>query len=175
MNEFENRRNDRLIDQRGDAAPGGGEEPPIPGLGGLRQPRTPTRDLWPGIDARIRVQRIRKQRAPWLAAVGIAASLVLVLTAAVGVQSLRGSRQPLPSPRNLPIVAASDNSLLPATNRMHPETRALVKANLKIVDSAENQIRRAIAADPDGAYLKSLLTATRQQQDQLHVVLADAR
>jgi len=66
--------------------------------------------------------------------------------------------------------AAVDNSLLPATNRMHPETRALVKANLKIVDSAENQLKRAIAADPESEYLKSLLTTTRQQKEQLHVV-----
>jgi hypothetical protein len=172
MNEFEKRRNDRLIE---DAARNGGEELPIPGLGALRKSAAPGRDLWPGIDSRIRAQRIRKQRAPWMAAVGLAASTVLVLTASIGLQSLRGSHDaPLKAPPRLPVVAASDN-LLPATNRMHPETRALVKANLKIVDSAENQIRRALAADPDGAYLKSLLSATRQQQDELHVVLADAR
>ncbi len=121
-------------------------------------------------------QRIRRQRRPWLAAVGVAASLVLVLTASIGLQGLRGSHPPpLHAPAVLPQIAASDNSLLPATNRLHPETRALVKANLKIVDSAETQIRRAIAADPDGAYLKSLLTTTPQQKEQLHVVLADAR
>ncbi len=174
MNEFEKRRNDRLIE---DAARNGDEEPPIPGLGALRKSAAPGRDLWPGIDSRIRAQRIRKQRAPWVAAVGLAASTVLVLTASIGLQGLRSDYKVpeiLKAPPRLPVVAASDN-LLPATNRMHPETRALVKANLKIVDSAENQIRRALAADPDGAYLKSLLSATRQQQDELHVVLADAR
>ncbi len=168
MNEFEKR---RMQD-----AHGGDEQPPIPGLTALKKDSAPQRDLWPGIDSRIGAQRIRKQRAPWLAAVGIAASMVLVLTASIGLQSLRGSRQaPLRAPANLPLVAASDNSLLPATNRMHPETRALVKANLKIVDSAENQLKRAIAADPEGEYLKSLLTTTRQQKEQLHIVLADAR
>lgn len=168
MNEFEKR---RMQDARG-----GDEQPPVPGLTALKKDQAPQRDLWPGIDSRIRAQRVRKQRAPWLAAVGIAASLVLVLSASIGLQSLRGSRQaPLHAPSNLPVIAASDNSLLPATNRMHPETRALVKANLKIVDSAENQLKRAIAADPEGEYLKSLLTTTRQQKEQLHVVLADAR
>jgi hypothetical protein len=172
MNEFENRRNDRLIDDPRSA----GEEPPIPGLAALRKPGVPPRDLWPGIDSRIRAQRIRQRRAPWLVAVGVAASAVLVLSASIGLQGLRVEHPaPLHSATNTPIVAAASSTLLPATNHMHPETRALVKANLKIVDSAENQIRRALAADPDGAYLKSLLTATRQQQDQLHVVLADAR
>lgn len=168
MNEFENR---RLPDARDD-----GVEPPIPGLAALKRDAAPQRDLWSGIDSRIRAQRVRSQRAPWLAAVGIAASVLLVLSATVGVQSLRGDRHaPLAAPASLPQLAASDNSLLPATNRMHPETRALVKANLKIVDSAENQLKRAIAADPEGEYLKSLLSSTRQQKEQLHVVLADAR
>jgi len=156
-------------------AHGGDEEPPIPGLAGLKLEMAPQRDLWPGIDSRIGAQRIRRQRAPWLMAVGIAASLLLVLTASIGLQGLYGSHPPpLHAPAVLPQVAASDN-LLPATNRLHPETRALVKANLKIVDSAETQIRRAIAADPNGEYLKSLLTTTQQQKEQLHVVLADAR
>jgi hypothetical protein len=175
MNPFENRRNDRFIDRAVDA-PAGGEEPPIPGLAGLRKPGAPSRDLWPGIDSRIRARQLRRQRAPWLAALGIAASLLLVLSASVGLQDLRGRRAPLHAPSNWPIVAtAGDNNLLPASNRMHPETRALVKIDMKIVDGAENQIRRAIAADPDDAYLKSLLAATRQQQDRLHIVLADAR
>jgi hypothetical protein len=169
MNEFEKK---QMQDSNG-----GDEQPPIPGLAGLKRENAPQRDLWPGIDSRIQAQRIRRQRTPWLAAVGIAASLVLVLTASIGLQGLRGTRQqPLHAPSMLPVLAAaSDNSLLPVTNRMHPETRALVKANLKIVDSAENQIRRAMAADPEGAYLKSLLTTTQQQKEQLHVVLADAR
>jgi hypothetical protein len=169
MNEFEK--------QRMQDAPGGDEQPPIPGLTALKKDCAPQRDLWTGIDSRIRVQRVRQQRAPWLAAVGIAASLVLVLTASIGLQGLRGHQSSvLHAPANLPVVAsAADNSLLPATNRMHPETRALVKANLKIVDSAENQLKRAIAADPESEYLKSLLTTTRQQKEQLHVVLADAR
>jgi len=154
----------------------GGEEPPIPGLGGLKRDLAPQRDLWTGIDSRIRVQRMRRQRAPWQAAVGIAASALLVLSAVVGVQSLRKPAEPLQSPPGVGLpVASRDMPLLPATARMHPETRALVKANLKIVDSAESQLKRALAADPDGAYLKSLLDTARQQKEQLHVVLADAR
>ncbi len=154
----------------------GGEESPIPGLSGLKRDQTPQRDLWVGIDSRISAQRIRRQRAPWQAAVGIAASALLVLSAVVGVQSLRQPAEPLVSPPGVGLpIASKDMPLLPATARLHPETRALVKANLKIVDSAENQLKRALAADPDGAYLKSLLDTARQQKEQLHVVLADAR
>lgn len=161
MNEFEPRR----------------EEPPIAGLAALKQDRAPERDLWTGIDSRITARRIRRRRAPWQAAVGIAASALLVLGATIGVQNLheREHHEPLHS-GELPLAAVShDNLLLPATSRLHPETRALVKANLKIVDSAENQVRRAMAADPDDAYLKSLLSTARQQKEELHVVLADAR
>ena len=168
MNEFENR--------RPNVSGSEGAEPPIPGLAALKRDSAPQRDLWPGIESRIRAQQVRRQRTPWLVAVGVAASLLMVLSASVGLEGLRGTHQPLHAPANLPVAAAAiDNSLLPATNRMHPETRALVKANLKIVDSAENELKRAIAADPDGEYLKSLLNSTRQQKEQLHVVLADAR
>ncbi|MBV8062556.1 MAG: hypothetical protein JOY51_03125 [Nevskia sp.] len=169
MNEF---------DQRPHSGPQpGGAEPPIPGLDALRRDRTPQRDLWLGIDSRIRAQRVRRSRAPWQAAVGIAASLLVVLSAAVTLQNQGSIHQPLSSANSeVPLPAQPrDNLLLPATARLHPETRALVKANLKIVDSAENQLRRALAADPDGEYLKSLLNTARQQKEQLHVVLADAR
>jgi hypothetical protein len=154
----------------------GGEAPPIPGLAGLKQDRAPERDLWVGIDSRITAQRIRRRRAPWQAAVGIAASMLLVLGATVGVQNLHERHDILHGPRVLPQPApARDGMLLPVTSRLHPETRALVKANLKIVDSAENQLRRAMAADPDDAYLKSLLSTAKRQKEELHVVLADAR
>jgi hypothetical protein len=166
MNEFEPRR----------------EQPPehdlIGGLAGLKQDRAPERDLWVGIDSRITAQRVRRRRAPWQAAAGIAASMLLVLGATIGVQNLHDKQhhEPLHSGTELPQAALShDAMLLPATSRLHPETRALVKANLKIVDSAENQVKRAMAADPDDAYLKSLLSTARQQKEELHVVLADAR
>ncbi len=153
-----------------------GEAPSIPGLSGLKRDHAPERDLWSGIDSRIRAQRIRRQRAPWQAAVGIAASALLVLSAAIGVQNLGSHHEPLHSGGSeMPLPAAASDNLLPTTARLHPETRALVKANLKIVDSAENQLKRAMAADPDDAYLKSLLVTARQQKEQLHIVLADAR
>jgi hypothetical protein len=154
--------------------PNEGEEPPIPGLAALKQERAPSRDLWPGIDSRIRARRIRRQRGPWVAAVSLAASLVLVLSATVGINELHGkSHAPLQAPQQ--VAGAGDAALVPVVNHMHPETRALVKANLKIVNTAESQLRQAIAADPDDAYLKSLLASAQQQKEQLHIVLADAR
>ncbi|MDR3419523.1 MAG: hypothetical protein P4L83_25365 [Nevskia sp.] len=162
MNEFEERRD-------------GGEEAPLPALAVLKQDCVPPRDLWPGIAARVQARRVRRRRAPWLAAVGLAASALLVLGVSVGIQGLRG-RTAEPASGSGTIVGAVDQgALLPAANHLHPETRALVKTNLKVVDDAENQLRRAMAADPDDAYLKSLLASTRQQKQQLHIVLADAR
>jgi hypothetical protein len=154
------------------------QSPPPPGLAGLRTSRAPQRDLWPGIESRIRARRSRAW-AGRLAGLGsVAAALLLTL----GVALERGGWQsaPVTAPRHGAVrialaQPARDPALLPAVAHLHPETRALVKANLKIVDSAESQLRRALNADPDADYLKSLLASARQQRQELHIVLADAR
>jgi len=152
----------------------------IPALQALREDRAPTTDLWPGIEARI--GRRRRLFSRGYAAMALAASLLV----AIGV--VRFSREPavgLPT-RSAPLRAptdviaeidkseAVDPALQVAVSRpLTPETRALLRANLKIVNNAEIQVRRALSADPDAAYLESLLDATRQQKQDLRVVLAD--
>jgi len=154
------------------------EMPAAPeGLAALRNECQPQSDLWPGIEAAIRARRARAWRLPLWAATALAASLVLVLALSV----LRGeqrSGKPLQAP---PAIAAAqlseahDAALRTVVNRpLHPETRALVRANLKIVNNAEEQLKRALAEDPDGEYLKSLLASARGQQTQL-VALEDRR
>jgi hypothetical protein len=50
-----------------------------------------------------------------------------------------------------------------------------VRANLKLVNNAEAQLKRALEQDPDGEYLRSLLASARQQKQDLRVALADGQ
>jgi hypothetical protein len=150
-----------------------GEDSPPPGLAGLKQDRAPGRDLWPGVESRIRARRARALSRPLWFAVGLAASALLVLGATVQLGGLGGRPVPLHASFEQAAATAPGRApaLQPAVAHLHPETRALVKANLKIVSGAEAQIEKALAADPDGEYLKSLLASARQQKQQLHGVL----
>ena len=147
-------------------------------LSALRVDQTPQRELWPAIELHIRVQRARRLRAPWLAAAGLAASLVVVLGLQVHRDAaLTSNRAPLRA--SAEVVAAlryePGNPALRAVSArpLAPETRALVRANLKIVNSAETQLKHALVADPDAVYLESLLATARQQKQDLRVVLAE--
>lgn len=148
-------------------------------LPALRRDYMPDRDLWPEIEARLRAQRWRRLRGPLATAAALAASLVLGL----GLQVLRTSGEPTPPHAPLrasaEVVAAMqesapERSLRPVSlAAVAPETRALVRANLKIVNSAEAQLKRALASDPDSAYLERLLLAAQQQKQDLRTVLAE--
>lgn len=154
---------------------------PIAGLAALRTPLAPQHDLWPGIESRITARRLRTQRVVWLAAAGFAA-VAAVGTSLVFNAGLHRDGDPdantaaLRTHRYFAAVTPTAGSLADIQVSAHsrqPETRALVRANLKIVNSAESQLRKAMVSDPDAAYLKSLLDATKQQKQQLQLALSD--
>lgn len=58
-----------------------------------------------------------------------------------------------------------------ASSTLRKQNRGLIKANLKLVDNAEAQLRRAMAEDPQSAYLERLLLTTQDQQQNLHQLL----
>jgi len=81
-----------------------------------------------------------------------------------------------------PSAAAFDGGAqaVPASWRSAPvelrkQNRGLIKANLKLVDNAEAQLRRAMAEDPQSAYLQRLLVTTQGQQQNLHHLLDKAQ
>lgn len=155
-------------------------------LKALATDQAPARELWPAIDNRIGSRRSGgATRRPWLAAVAaLAACLVAAFSLVVNqgparsaVADLAGNRAPLrPSAEVLAATLGSghDSELRTASYRpMSRETRALMRANLKIVESAETQIQRALADDPDdAAYLHSLLDSASAQQRHLSAELA---
>jgi len=167
MNETENR----------NAIPG--EQTPVAGLAGLRRDFAPQRDLWPGIEARVRARRSRRSQTLWRAAAGFAA-VALVGTGVLFERNRAPQDVAVAPPLRAPaeFVAATrpghDPAMLLANDHSrHGETRALMRVNLKIVSNAEAQLRKAIETDPDSAYLQSLLASTRQQKHQLQVAMND--
>ena len=168
-------------------------ELPQPLLTELRElPRdaAPTRELWTGIAARIERPARHRRRAPWLAA---AASLAASLIVVFGIVVERDASSEI-APANAPLRPSAEvfaatighvsqsgrgggeaAALQRASYRpIFREERALVRANLKIVNTAEAQIEKAMAADPDdAAYLQALLDSARQHQQGLRAALAE--
>lgn len=131
------------------------EEGPVPGLSRLRQDSAPARDLWPGIRPRLRP---RRRYAPWIG-MALAASLVMGLALNVRQQGMNPD-------------AAVDLALARAgVPHQRSDHRALLKANLKIVDDAQNQLLHALKDQPDSRSLKRLLQSTHQQRRQLRQLL----
>lgn len=136
---------------------------PVPGLSGLRLDQPPGRDLWPGIQARLRPRRSR-----WVdvSRAAIAASLVAGIALAVisrVQQSSPGAEAP----------AAAEPQIARTPAVIEDQDRALVHANLQIVDSAEQQLRHALEQDPESRSLQRLLTATQAQRRDLRKLLSN--
>lgn len=151
----------------------------------LSRDLAPAQDLWTGIAARIdsRAPRRRLRLRGWAAAASLAASLLVVIglvaergqaTAEVAKAPLRPSAEAFAATIGYTRGGEEAAALQRASYRpMSREARALVRANLKIVNSAEAQIEKAMAADPDdAAYLQTLLDSARQQQRGLQAALA---
>jgi len=146
------------------------DEEPIAALAeiaGLSCERQPPADLWPAIEHAIRARRARAWRMPLWAGAALAASLVVTLGTSVLRGEHRGLSEQTPDKANVAQLVEAPTALPDVNPPLHPETRALLRANLKIVNDAEAQLKRALAQDPNGEYLKSLLASTRNQQMQL--------
>ncbi|WP_428312430.1 hypothetical protein [Hydrocarboniphaga sp.] len=168
------------------------ELPPIAGLKGLSMERAPEHDLWPAIQARIqtqaqtqRVQRLPPPRRRWVP-LAAAASVTALIAGLIVVRQLQTPPPGAPTTvaavsgqpaTTSPQLAQADDGLhtvaMRAASRdeMQGANRALIKANLKIVKSAESQLRQALAADPNDAYLQNLLLSTQSQKQHLSGLL----
>jgi hypothetical protein len=134
------------------------EAAPVPGLAQLRLERTPPRDLWPGIEARLQPRRARR---PWLP-LALAASVVAGLAGLLTLQLRPDPVAPVPAP----IVAMAE-----APMALTSDARAIVKANLRMVTDAERSLQSALEQDPHSTSLHSLLAATRAQRSELRNLL----
>jgi hypothetical protein len=158
-------------------------------LANLPRDIAPTRNLWPGIRARLHERTRRTRPMAFAAAAGIAgACLASALTWAI----LHGRLQSpvtragttvvaeAPSfdePRNPRYVAARDNLEANFRERLallDPATRAQIEASLAVIRRAHEDIRKALASDPASPVLEQLWQSTWHDEFDLydHVVRA---
>jgi hypothetical protein len=141
----------------------------------------PPQDLWPAIQAAI--QPARRPRWP----LALAASVAVAITGSLYAwKLLHAGRPALPGEIvSAPVSAVSFASpQQPAYLRAHaqlerlfrerlqllrPETRAKVEANLRIIRTADDNIRRALENDPASPLLLELLENNQQQEINLYV------
>jgi hypothetical protein len=139
------------------------EEPgPVPGIRDVSMQVQPGRDLWPGIQARMGVRRHRSRNV-------LLAAAACALLAFSAMLSLRVVESPAPG--KTPLVAPPEFAAmtLPRTNLR--ASRALVKANLRITQSAESDLRKALRQAPDDPSLQRLLQSTRAHKQELRDLL----
>lgn len=132
---------------------------PAPDLRTLRRDCLPARDLWPGIEPRLAPRRRRPDWRPMAGGFALAASVVAAIT-------LRMVSLPEPVEERM---SAVQWAALPPVVRV--QDRALLKANLAIVDDARSQLESALQQQPDSAALRRLLVATQARERQLKASL----
>jgi hypothetical protein len=136
-----------------------------------RLPRAfePGRDLWPGIEARIRAPRGRARGWDLALAAAVAALTVSVLFVGLGYFEPRPSTAPGWAYQQLdsayqPLRATSLERYRANADRLDPELRATVESNLAIIDRALTEIRVALASRPSDAALSQMLQRTYEQE-----------
>jgi len=120
----------------------------------LPRHRSPGRDLWPGIEARLQPRRSRYALMQFALAASLVAGLAAVFTL--------GVRDSAPAPGALETASA-----LP----LGDDSRAIVEANISLVRQAERQLKQALREDPDSPTLRSLLASAENRQRSLRAML----
>ncbi|MGQ0587017.1 MAG: hypothetical protein ACT4PK_07430 [Gammaproteobacteria bacterium] len=126
----------------------------IEGLDRLTRSRAPSRDLWPGIAARLATRRRSRYG---LVQFALAASLVAGMA---GVFTVSLQQQAGPA-----------GGLQVAALPLEDHSRAIVEANLSIVRQSERQLRQALKQNPHSTTLRSLLASTENRQRALTALL----
>lgn len=140
----------------------------------------PPRDLWPAIAADIRPAR----RPRWPLA--LAASLTMAVAGSLFAwKLLHGGRAGAPSlpavsevtsvsfappqqPAYLQAHAQLERLFRERLRLLRPDTRAKIETNLQIIRNADDNIRRALEADPSSPMLLELLENNQQQEISLY-------
>lgn len=150
----------------------------------LPKEMTPSRDLWAGIDARLDGARPRwlhpRMLAGWGAGLAAAAGVLLALSAAL--HGPAGSRGVSPFPSLVPAALRSEDPVAAAEreyaraaaelmaaleqqrDRLPPEALASVERDMRSIDAALAEVRRALATDPANPGLNHLLASTHQRK-----------
>jgi anti-sigma factor RsiW len=148
----------------------------------LPREMAPGRDLWAGIGARLDEARPSWRRGwvGWGAGLAAAAGVALALSTALRGPGPVG--RPGTGPSLAPAALRSDDPVASAEreyaraaaelmsaleqqrDRLPPETLASVEKDLRSIDAALSEVRRALATDPANPGLNHLLTSTHQRK-----------
>jgi hypothetical protein len=153
-------------------------EPPVEGVGELSHFLDPPRDLWPGIEARLRSRRAGNRR--WGVVYQLAAAVALMVLGGAlsqllwpGLASGPGAADALlaavsaePAFTEAEYLRAKEALWLSAYGRrqdLSPATLRVVERNLKVIDEAIQELRQALAEDPGNHHLAGLLYANHRR------------
>src|SRR5262245_12513357 len=158
----------------------------------------PARDLWPAIAARLGEREAKPQRPVVRWPLALAAGFLVASVSALLTWTL--VREPAPTTQVAAVPAATaeivpvnygPNSGLSAAEllardqllaefrtkfaTLRPDTRAAILKNLKIMQTAADEIDAALARDPASGMLKGLLVGTYKRELQLYSTVVTAR
>ncbi|HUG04308.1 MAG TPA: hypothetical protein VML92_07765 [Steroidobacteraceae bacterium] len=150
----------------------------------------PAHDLWPGVHARLDEAPRQRRSFGWpmaLAAGVVAATVSALLTWGLmrepAPQAPQLAGDPTPPAEFVPVsygtnsaigaeqLAARDELLLQfrrKLDRLSPQTREAVVANLTVIQRAADEIDAALAQDPASGLLNELLVGAYRQELQLY-------
>jgi anti-sigma factor RsiW len=152
----------------------------------------PSRDLWPGIHARI--TNVRQPRRITLSIAQLAAAAVILIAVSAGsawvitsrtiqapgasAPSIQAEVEPTPPadvvrPVNFAdaqydaAVSDLERALQERRNDLNPRTVEILERNLKLIDAAIAQARQALEQDPANDYLNRHLVESRRRKLEL--------
>jgi hypothetical protein len=139
----------------------------------------PPRYLWPAIERQIERQPLRPPQlllasAAALAALLIAGAVVWAVlhdraeTPSVGAPSVAMSLDEPRDPSYLAARASLVDTFQQRLAMLDPPTRAKIEANLAVIHKARDDIRKALAADPDSPVLEQLLESAWHDEFDLY-------
>jgi len=158
----------------------------------------PSRDLWPGVSARLEARKAQRQVAFTLPQLAMAASLLIAVASGLTWMVARppaapgAGTQPVIQAYGAPEEAETGGQIVPANfadaqfnaavsdlerilrderGRLDPRTVLVIERNLKAIDAAIQEARMALNNDPANPYLNShLADARRRKLDLLRTV-----
>jgi len=176
------------------------EDPLLAKAAELPKDVAPSRDLWPGIAARLAKVEEAPAKPAFRWPLALAAGLAVASLSALFTWSLVKAPQP-ETPAVIAQVPASAGGFVPvsygpnsgltakelaardelftqfqgAFETLKPETRDAIVKNLAIMQAAADGIDAALARDPASGMLKGMLVGTYKQELQLYSTVVTAR
>jgi len=139
----------------------------------------PPRYLWPSIEREIERQPLRTPQVVLAAAASVAALMIAgaviwavlhsrQVTSAPSAQSIAMSLDEPHDPGYLAARAGLVDTFRERLAMLDPPTRAKIEANLAVIHQARDDIRKALAADPNSPVLEELLESAWHDEFDLY-------